>query len=151
MTTLNGSALKVLVVDDNAEMRLLMRSLLESAAVAEIREAGSVDSAWEALAGWRPDIALVDYQMPGTEGGRLIEWIRAAPDPTLARLPVIMITGHSASETLARATASGANDFIVKPFNARVLLSRIERCLRDPRTIADMVSERHRGSAPEGA
>ncbi|CCG09402.1 response regulator [Pararhodospirillum photometricum] len=144
MTT-SVSAIKVLLVDDNAEMRLLMRTLLETAAIEDVREAGSAAEALDILATWKPDIALVDYQMPGQSGAALTEAIRAASDPQLARLPVIIITGHGVAQTIQRASAAGANDFIVKPFNAKVLLGRIDRCLRNPRTIAEMVQARARG------
>lgn len=132
------AGLSIQIVDDNMHMRQLIRVMLEAAGVAEIREAESGEQAWEMLQSWTPDLVLSDFMMPGMDGMELTEKIRGE-DGALGRMPVIIVTGHGETANLRRAVAVGANDFIVKPFTAGVLLGRVTRCLRDPRTIAEMV------------
>jgi CheY-like chemotaxis protein len=138
------SAVKVLLVDDNPNMRLLMTTLLDAVGVTDTREGADADAGLAILKDWVPSIALIDHVMPGMTGIEMTHVIRQDPDPILARLPVIIVTGHGETENIQKAAEAGANDFIVKPFTARILVGRIQRCLRDPRTIAEMVAEREK-------
>jgi two-component system chemotaxis response regulator CheY len=138
------SAVKVLLVDDNPNMRLLMTTLLSAVGILDIREADSARNGLDLLKTWVPSIALIDYLMPEMNGMDMTRAIRSDADSTLACMPVIIVTGHGETENIQKAAEAGANDFIVKPFTARILIGRIQRCLRDPRTISEMVAERDR-------
>ncbi len=140
------AAVKVLIVDDNPNMRQLMRTLLGAVGVEEPQEAADAAAALKILEGWTPDVALVDYLMPTMTGMELTERIRSHEKPVVARMPVIIVTGHGETENIQKASEAGANDFIVKPFTAKVLIGRIQRCLRDPRTIAEMVADRQQAT-----
>ncbi|WP_413204407.1 response regulator [Rhodospirillum sp. A1_3_36] len=138
------SAVKVLLVDDNPNMRLLMTTLLSAVGILDIREAASAKDGLDLLRTWVPSIALIDYVMPEMTGMDMTRAIRRDTDTTLASMPIIIVTGHGETENIHKAAEAGANDFIVKPFTARILIGRIQRCLRDPRTISEMVAERDR-------
>ncbi|MCF8482124.1 MAG: response regulator [Rhodospirillum sp.] len=138
------SAVKVLLVDDNPNMRLLMTTLLGAVGIMDMREAGSAREGLDILETWIPSVTLIDYMMPEMNGMDMTRAIRNNADPILTRVPIIIVTGHGETENIQKAAEAGANDFIVKPFTARILIGRIQRCLRDPRTIAEMVAERDR-------
>jgi CheY-like chemotaxis protein len=114
----------VLVVDDSRVVRHAINKIL--APEFSIVEAG------DGLDGWRsaqkhPALNLVisDIQMPELDGYGMICKIRAADDPGLREVPIIVITGAEDETTRERAYACGANDFIQKPFNANQLLDSV--------------------------
>src|SRR5688500_16166017 len=114
--------MQVLVVDDEPQVRTLVRLVLEDAAI-DVAEAGD---ATEALALCRSrDFAVVvlDIGLPGTSG---LEVLRVLHD-TQPGLPVIMLTGATGEDDRVLALDSGAHDYIVKPFSNRELLARVCR------------------------
>jgi CheY-like chemotaxis protein len=126
------SDLKILVVDDNANMRRLIGTILIGVGVSEVRESASAKEALDALRhedGWRPDLMLVDYVMDGLDGVQLTRRVRQDIDEAGRRLPIIVITGYSELWRLNEAKAAGADEFIVKPFTTSTLLDRISRAL----------------------
>lgn len=144
MRNTDVTAITVLVVEDNPEMRLLLQTLLHAARIPEVWEASTAEEALGMLdrSDRLPDILLVDCQMPGMGGLALTERLRLSEDPRRSTLPVILMTGHGLSDQIRRATEAGANDFLVKPFNAKILLGRLERCLSDCRTLAERAAAR---------
>lgn len=119
----------ILVVDDDAlSRRLLSRSL--TGAGFRCRE--SVDG-FEALKSVReqlPSLLLLDLDMPNLNGAELLKKLRADADPAIARLPTIMLTGHSSEASEILCLEAGADDFVTKPINEAVLRARIETQLR---------------------
>ncbi|WP_298465736.1 response regulator [uncultured Erythrobacter sp.] len=86
------------------------------------------EEAWELLhKGRRPDILLLDQDMPGVSGVTLLRKLRQSP--LYYDLPVIMFTAMSGAEDEAQAMYAGAQDFVRKPFNPKSLTSRVERLL----------------------
>ncbi|MEY2601036.1 MAG: phosphoserine phosphatase RsbU/P, partial [Verrucomicrobiota bacterium] len=71
---------------------------------------------------------LLDFKMPGIDGAEALKRLRADPNPAIAQMPVIMLTGYGESEV--QCLNAGANDFVIKPINAEVLRARIETQLR---------------------
>ncbi|HVI51342.1 MAG TPA: response regulator [Candidatus Sulfotelmatobacter sp.] len=130
------SELKILVVDDNDNMRRLMTTILRGVGADEVRDVSSANEALEILRspeGWRPDVMLVDYVMDGLDGVQLTRRIREEYDRPGDRLPIIIITGYSELWRLNEAKAAGADDFIVKPFTTPSLLDRISRVVAEAR------------------
>jgi len=128
-----------LVVDDNANMRRLIGTILRSVGAAEVREAASGEEALDILrGGWRPGLVLVDYLMEDLDGTAFTRRVRAEIDRDGWRLPVILVTGHAEMTLLHEARDAGANDFIPKPFTARTLLQRVARVVSTRLTIAEM-------------
>jgi len=121
---------RVLVVDDAQVMRRAVEKMLQAdydVILAEDGEAG-----WEVLAreGNQIDMLITDMQMPRLDGYGLICRVRADKNPRVRDLPIITITGAEDDETRIRAYACGSTDFIIKPFDKKLLQSRVHAYLR---------------------
>jgi len=118
---------QILVVDDDATSRkLLVRGL--SSAGYDCRESDNALEALKRVRGEQPSLLLLDFKMPGLDGAELLKRLRSDPDPSIAQIPVIMLTGYGESEVLC--LEAGADDFVTKPINPAVLRARIETQLR---------------------
>ena len=115
---------KILVVDDSRVMRKAIERVLKSEF--DLVEAGDGEDGWDALSR-NPDIGVVisDVQMPILDGYGLICRIRAADDPRISDVPIVVITGADDETTKERAYACGANEFIVKPIDSIQLLTAL--------------------------
>src|SRR3954453_5387378 len=103
-----------LIADDEAQVRLLVHVTIASPAYL-VLETGDGDEAWEILQTCRPDVVLLDVQMPGRDGFALTRAIRA--DSLLAQTRVILLTGAGTPENVAAGHAAGADHFLAKPFS----------------------------------
>src|SRR5687767_5053461 len=104
---------RILVVDDLPANIKVLDAILVARGY-EVLPAGSGPEALERVAVDRPDLVLLDIDMPGMDGHEVCERIRRFPDPMVAMLPVIMITAMGAEQKV-RAVEAGADDFITKP------------------------------------
>jgi DNA-binding response OmpR family regulator len=82
----------------------------------------------------RPDLLLLDLQMPDMDGFRVIEMIRS--DATLSATPVLVLTAETSHEVETRVLEMGADDYLVKPFEPEVLLSRVRAAFRRASRVA---------------
>jgi two-component system cell cycle response regulator DivK len=114
----------VLHVEDNEYNRKIIRDLLSKNSY-EIVEAHNGEDALDALAQQRPDLILMDVQLPKLSGLEVTRRIRA--DPLLAQIPVIAITSFALSGDDRLAIEAGCNAYIAKPFRPRDLLEMIRR------------------------
>lgn len=112
----------VLVVDDDEVVRKLVGVILKEEPYRLVC-VGSAQEAMAALRTVRPDVILMDIEMPGMDGMQATRQIKA--DPRFADVPVIMITGHSGSDTVRSSFRSGAADFIVKPFDREKMIAKV--------------------------
>jgi PAS domain S-box-containing protein len=112
---------RVLVADDNADMRGYLRRLLGNAH--EVIAVGDGLQALEAIATHTPDLVLTDVMMSRLDGFGLLAALRA--DPATASLPVILLSARAGGEARIEGLAPGADDYLTKPFTARELLARI--------------------------
>jgi len=117
---------RVLVVDDDASIRLICREVLELGGY-QVRDAGSANAALAEARRFRPDMFLLDVLMPGTDGYRLAEMIRA--DPAIGMAPIMFLSARGDTADKVRAFRSGAEDYMVKPFDAAELLARVAKAL----------------------
>jgi DNA-binding response OmpR family regulator len=115
---------QILVVDDDADIRGLLRELLERRGFT-VTEAADGREALQTFYGSRPDLVLLDVGMPGMDGWTTLERIRE-----LSEVPVVMLTARSAELEKTRGLRAGADDYVTKPFGRQELLARIERLLR---------------------
>lgn len=142
-----SEAARVLVADDDPILREFAAVHLATPSVeVETAEDGAV--AWERLLSGGIDIALVDLDMPRMDGFELIAHIRS--HPALEHLPVVVVTGREDMDAIDRAFASGANSFVVKPINWRLLSHQLAYVLRNSRSEAN-VREAHQHAAQAGA
>ena len=118
---------RVLVVDDMlANVRLLEAKL--TAEYFEVSTATNGVEALEAMANQRPDIVLLDIMMPGIDGLEVCRRIKA--NPATQHVPVILVTALDQPEDRVRGLEAGADDYLVKPFEPKELLLRINAILR---------------------
>lgn len=117
---------RILVVDDNQILRVLIAQALEDAGFVAI-SAESGEAALEVAAVCPPDLCLVDYTMPGMTGADLIRALRASPDERLRRVPTIGLSAVEGSER--EMIAAGANASYRKPLEEAPLLAHVRRLL----------------------
>jgi cyclic di-GMP phosphodiesterase len=115
--------LRILLVDDDPALRTLLRTTFEVADV-DVVEADGADAARRRIRAARPDVIVLDVNMPGTTGLELCEQLKA--DPATSDIPVILLTG-STGGTTAAAKRVGADAFVRKPFSPLELLAVAER------------------------
>src|SRR5918999_913644 len=115
---------RILVVDDDADIRGLVRELLERRGFA-VAEAKDGREALQEFYSGRPDLVILDVGMPGMDGWATLERIRELSD-----VPVVMLTARSAELEKTRGLRAGADDYVTKPFGRQELLARIEALLR---------------------
>ena len=118
------SARRVLVVDDDPDIRGLLRELLDRRGF-DVHEARDGHEALKTFFELRPDLVLLDVQMPGLDGWKTLERIRELSD-----VPVVMLTAKTAELEKTRGLRAGADDYVTKPFGRQELLARIEALLR---------------------
>ena len=118
---------QVLIVDDDAASRKLLARILTTRGYS-CRETDKAAAALRLVQKEQPAVVLLDFAMPEMDGAEALRQLRADPNPSVAQTPVIMLTGHGDNEV--KCLNAGANDFVIKPINAEVLLARIETQLR---------------------
>jgi DNA-binding response OmpR family regulator len=126
---------RVLVIDDEAPIRLLCRVNLEAEGMS-VLEAGDGPTGLEAARAGRPDVILLDVMMPGLDGWGVAEAL--LEDERTAQIPIIFLTARAEFRDRARGLDIGGVDYITKPFNpvelaplVRALLERLQRGERD--------------------
>ena len=120
--------LRILIVDDYTTMRRIIRNLLTQIGFSDITEAADGQEAFEKLrSGGRFDLVVSDWNMEPMTGLELLKAMRA--DSGLAAIPFIMVTAESKTENVVAAKKAGVNNYIVKPFNAETLRSKIDAVL----------------------
>jgi two-component system cell cycle response regulator DivK len=116
----------ILVVEDQEDNRQILRDML-LAADYEIVEAVNGEEALAAVAKQRPDLILMDIQIPIIDGYEATRRIKA--DPALRSIPIIAVTSHALSGGEEKARAAGCDDFVPKPYSPRQLLAKVRQYL----------------------
>jgi signal transduction histidine kinase len=116
----------VLLADDNADMREYVQRLLARQFV--VITATDGEDAYSKVLQYRPDLLLTDVMMPRLDGFALLEKIRS--NPRVRHMPVIILSARAGEEAKVEGLATGADDYLVKPFTARELLARVEANIR---------------------
>lgn len=117
--------MSILVVDDFSTMRRIVKNQLRELGFSDIHEAEDGGAAFDVLKSRPVDFVVTDWNMPGVTGLDLLKKIRA--DEGLAHLPVLMVTAEAKREQIIEAAQSGVNGYVVKPFNAVTLQTKIEK------------------------
>jgi two-component system chemotaxis response regulator CheY len=133
MSNYRFDRLKILVVDDNVHMRKLVVTILQAFGVIQIFEADSGDRGWHILRESNPDVIMLDWVMEGMSGLDLVQMIRTDPQTPNPFVPVIMLTGHTSLDHVARARDAGVNEFIAKPVSVKTVMSRLVAVIEHPR------------------
>ena len=118
------SAGRILVIDDQPQIRRVMRMTLTGAGY-EVDDAKTGEEGLEKVRDFRPDLVLLDINLPGMGGLETCSSIRS--DPNVA---IIMLTVHNTDAAKVEALDAGADDFVTKPFSTPELLARIRAAMR---------------------
>jgi len=117
---------KILVVEDQEDNRQILRDLLSSAGY-EMSEAGDGQEALKEVAKNRPDLILMDIQLPIMDGYEATRRIKA--DPETRAIPIVVVTSYALSGDEAKAREAGCDAYVTKPYSPRQLLAKIKEFL----------------------
>ena len=133
MVRIEFNRLRFLVIDDNAHMRRMLRTLLHGFGAREVYEAEDGAAGLEAFTQHTPDIVLTDWAMPIFDGLELTQMIRQPGANSNPYVPIIMLTGHSEKRRVLAARDAGITEFLAKPISAKGLYQRIVNVVANPR------------------
>jgi len=125
--------LVVLVVDDHANMRKIVNTILHSLGVQYVYEASDGADGFEAMRTYNPDIIIVDWEMPGIDGIEFTELVRKASDSPNPYVPIIFLTSYSGRNHVGRARDAGVTEFLAKPVSASAIYMRLMSIINKPR------------------
>ncbi|MGH2815486.1 MAG: response regulator [Actinomycetota bacterium] len=116
--------MRALILDDSRAMRMILRRIMHAAGF-EVVEAADGRQGLDVLsAGPLPDVALIDWNMPGIDGLSFVKAVR--DDPAYRQMTLMMVTTESEHDQVVRALAAGAHEYIIKPFTADAVVDKLE-------------------------
>ena len=123
---------KILIVDDEADLREMVTSILDQDGFKIIKTAGTVAEALKICREWEPDLAVLDIMLPDGNGFSLFEQMR-----TFTEVPVLFLTARGEDEDKLKGLGLGADDYITKPFDISILKARIRNLLANRKKIRE--------------
>ena len=123
-----GELAKIRIVEDDATIRALLEMALIGAGYSDIASSARGDEGLEMIRREKPDLVLLDVMLPGLDGFSIARRVRESPE--LAATRIVMLTARTAPEDIVRGLDSGADDYVTKPFDRKVLLARVKAVLR---------------------
>lgn len=119
---------KIRIVEDDATIRALLEMALMGAGYTDIASSARGDEGLLMVERDKPDVLLLDVMLPGLDGFSVARRVREKSELSATR--IIMLTARTASEDIVRGLEAGADDYVTKPFDRKVLLARIKAVLR---------------------
>lgn len=119
--------IKILIVDDFATMRKVVRDLLKLSGYENIVEAEDGVTAMRALKSQKIDVVISDWNMPNMTGLELLKAVRA--DEELNKMPFLIVTGDALQDNVVAAIRAGVSNYIVKPFTSEILNEKIMKIM----------------------
>jgi CheY-like chemotaxis protein len=145
------ATMRVLIVDDSAEMCRLLAALLEAVGIVDVFCAPNGDAGLKLFAEFAPDLVITDGDMQPMDGYEMTRRIRAAHAGRTSGgnrdVPVLMISGHVDAATVTRARDEGVTDYIVKPVTPALLYDRLRAAVAKPIHIVETAT--YRGPSPK--
>lgn len=135
--------LNVIIVDDNAAMRALLKQILVAFGIKNILECADGSDALQELKHFPADMMICDWMMEPVDGLDLTRLVRTASDSPNPYLPVIMLTGHTERHRVEEARDAGVTEFLAKPISAQSVYSRLLTVINRPRPF--LKTERYSG------
>src|SRR5215831_241879 len=120
---------RILVIEDQEDNRQILRDLLTNADF-EVIEAENGEAGLAAAAAHKPDLILMDIQLPGLDGYEATRRLKA--DAVLHTIPIIVVTSYAFGGDAAKARAAGCDAYISKPYSPRQLLAKVREYLSSP-------------------
>jgi DNA-binding response OmpR family regulator len=142
------AAIKILIVDDHQHMRKVLRTMLTGLGVKTIHEAADGESGLHAIMTFKPDLVLLDWDMPVVDGLEFVRTVRKPDRFPFPDLPIILLTGHGERWRVIEAARYGVHEYLLKPVSTQALLERITAVLEKPRQM--MKLEQYYVPAPRG-
>ncbi len=147
--------LQVLLLDDDGQMRELIRCLLRAAGIPRVYETSDAGEAMRLIRQHQPDVAIVDWRMEPVDGVRFTRMVRTHDDSPNPFLPILMLTAYTEMSRVEAARDAGVSGFIRKPISARLLLDRLGAAIMDRRSFVRTTGffgpDRRYGAAPRYA
>ncbi|HEX7887306.1 MAG TPA: response regulator [Phenylobacterium sp.] len=125
--------LKILLVEDNQYMRVLLAEILRAIGVHFIYEANDGAEGLQMMRDYPIDVVMTDLTMLPLDGIDFVRLLRNSPDSPNQMAPVIMITGHSTLVRVHEARDAGVSEFLAKPLTARGVIQRLHQAIEHPR------------------
>jgi CheY-like chemotaxis protein len=125
--------LRILLVDDNPHMRMLLAEILRANGVRHIYEANDGAEGLQMMRDKPIDVVMTDLSMQPLDGIDFVRLLRNSPDSPNQLAPVIMITGHSTVARVNEARDAGVSEFLTKPLTARGVVERLHQVVEHPR------------------
>lgn len=130
---MSSNETKILVIDDNQDVRDLVVHILNGAGFKVFDAAGGVD-ALAILKENSIDLVLLDVMMPGMSGLEVLQEIRTGSNKKIREIPVMMLTAKASTDDVDKALELGANAYVVKPFRSIALREKVQALLNQPTT-----------------
>jgi two-component system response regulator MtrA len=128
---------RVLLVEDDVTLRRSLSLVLRASGM-EVTEVGDGDAAVERFADGGTDVVVLDVMLPGLDGFEVCRAIRRS-----SSVPIVMVTARDSADDIVRGLELGADDYVVKPFEAAVLLARLRAVLRRANPADEQMLESH--------
>ena len=128
----------IYIVEDDASIRELEQYALQSNGY-EVQGFESAEPFWQAMRAAEPELVILDVMLPGEDGFSILKKLRNTP--SLRRLPIIMVTAKSSELDTVRGLDCGADDYITKPFNTNLLISRCNNLVNSRRLLQEKFSK----------
>jgi DNA-binding response OmpR family regulator len=133
MSTINLEALTILFVDDNKHMHSVVKAILNSMRIKNIRFSDNAADAFMELRQWHPDTVITDWAMQSLDGLDFVRLVRKGADSPNPYIPIILLTGHTEMYRVIEARDAGVNEILAKPISIKGLYSRIAAIVERPR------------------
>ncbi len=131
--------IRILIVDDDELIREAIRAFLEKEGYA-VLEAGDGTDGLRSVRQEKPDLIILDRLMPGVDGVKVCQAIKQ--DPSLQRIPILMMTSMGRKEDMVQGLEAGADDYIIKPIDEAIFMARIRTLLRGARLFNKLEAEK---------
>lgn len=125
--------LRFLVIDDHAQLRMMLRTILRTLGARDIIEAPEGGEGIKLTQENHPDIIITDWAMEPMDGIEMVKTLRQSNEDKIKYVPIIMLTGFSERARIIAARDSGINEYLLKPIVPKMLYSRIRAVIEQPR------------------
>lgn len=122
------TSIKILIVDDFATMRRILKNILKQLGFKNLVEADDGTTAWEVLESQRIDLIISDWNMPKMTGLELLKKVRASTE--YKKAPFLMVTAEAQKQNVIEAVQAGVSNYVVKPFTAEAISDKLKKILR---------------------
>ncbi len=122
------TSIKILIVDDFATMRRILKNILKQLGFKNLVEADDGTTAWEVLEGQSIDLIISDWNMPKMTGLELLKKVRETD--SLKGVPFLMVTAEAQKQNVIEAVQAGVSNYVVKPFTAEAISDKLEKILK---------------------